>query len=88
MTSDGSLLCQFEKAHERSVTIGDVNFAKIIGKGIVEAPGIPKLKNVLYMEGLKHNFLSISQICDLGYAINFANDCCEIKGTKVLVKGI
>jgi len=30
-----------------------------------------QIKNVLYVDGLKHNLLSISQLCDKGFKIEF-----------------
>ena len=30
-----------------------------------------QIKNVLYVNGLKHNLLSISQLCDKGFKIEF-----------------
>jgi len=34
------------------------------------------VKDVLLVEGLKHNLLSISQLCDHGYKITFEPDQC------------
>ena len=36
------------------------------------------IENVLYVDGLKHNLLSISQLCDKGNKIAFNKDCCTI----------
>lgn len=60
MTGDKSLFTHLAEVHDRRVTFGDGNSARIIGKGTVEVPGIPKLNDVLYVEGLKHNLISIS----------------------------
>lgn len=60
-----------------------------MGKGIVEIPRISTLKDVLFVDGLKHNLLSISQICDLGYDVGFSKDDCHIKDKEgIVVKGI
>ena len=37
-----------------------------------------QIENVLYVDGLKHNLLSISQLCDKGFKIEFNNNCCRI----------
>ena len=37
-----------------------------------------KIKNVQYVNGLKHNLLSISQLCDKGFKIEFYKNCCLI----------
>lgn len=64
--------------------------AKIIGKEIVEVSSIHTLTNVLYMLRLKHNLISISQICNKSYAKHFVKDGCEIKAKEgnVIVKGL
>ena len=36
------------------------------------------IHDVLYVEGLKHNLLSISQLCDKGYQVIFKTNSCEI----------
>jgi hypothetical protein len=39
--------------------------------------GKTKTKNVLYVDGLKHNLISVSQMCDQGKNITFnSNGCC------------
>ena len=35
------------------------------------------IHDVLYVEGLKHNLLSISQLCDKGYQVIFKTNSCE-----------
>jgi len=37
------------------------------------------IHDVLYVEGLKHNLLSISQLCDRGYQVTFRTNSCEIR---------
>ena len=46
------------------MTFGDGSHAQVLGKGTIEIPGLPLLKDVLYIKGLKANLLSITQICD------------------------
>lgn len=90
MIGDRSLFSNYVERHEGSVTFDDGSSIKIVGKGTIDAPRIPKLRYVLYVEDLKQNLLSISQICD-GYAFNFSKDYCEIKdrkSEKVLMRGI
>ena len=36
------------------------------------------IKNVLYVDGFKHNLLSISQLCDKGFKIEFNKNCSVI----------
>ncbi len=72
MTEDKSLFSHYVPEREGSVVFGDGNTTKIMGGGIVKIPGVPTLKDVLYVDGLKHNLLSISQIYDLGYDVGFS----------------
>ena len=44
---------------------------KIIGSGTVGNGNLPSLSNVLLVDGLMHNLLSISQLSDNGYDIIF-----------------
>ena len=40
------------------------------------------ISDVYYVEGLKHNLLSISQFCDKGFEVMFSSDCCYINDAK------
>jgi hypothetical protein len=44
---------------------------KILGIGKVGAPFFTFIEDVLYVEGLKYNLLSINQLCDKGFKIKF-----------------
>lgn len=44
---------------------------KIKGKVIVSLDENTNAQNVLYVEALKHNFLSVSCMCDNGYNVTF-----------------
>ena len=47
-----------------TITFGDGSKYVIRGIGIVDIPGLPVFEDVWYVDGLKENLLSISQICD------------------------
>jgi hypothetical protein len=38
-----------------------------------------KAQNVLLVEDMKHNLLSVSQMCDQGHKVTFDSQKCEIK---------
>ena len=59
------------------------------GKGSIVITGCPKLDGVLYVEGLKADLLSISQMCNKDHKVNFHQDLCEIinKKRKVVIIG-
>ena len=46
------------------MTFGDGSNSQIKGKGIISLPRLPNIANILYVEGLRVNLLSMSQICD------------------------
>lgn len=61
------------------VTYGDNNKGSIFGKGSVGKPPSTTISGILLVEGLKHDLLSISQLCKKGYKITFTNSCCMIE---------
>ena len=60
MTGDRSLFKVFESKKGGNVTFGDGSKSYIKEKGIISLPGLPDIANVLYIEGLRINLLSIS----------------------------
>jgi len=71
MTGDHTQFTYLKLKAEGHVTYGDNNRGRILGRGNVGTKGSTIIENVLYVEGLKHNLLSISQLCDKGYKVNF-----------------
>jgi len=64
-----------QKGH---VTCGNNNKGKILGRGITRDKNNFLVHDVLYVEGLKHSIISISQLCDKGYQVTFKPNSCEI----------
>ena len=75
-----------QESHFKSLKIedgGEVAFGgnekgKIIGIGDIGNTSSNSIENVLLVRGLKHNLLSISQLCDKGYKVIFEADHCVI----------
>ena len=61
------------------VTSGYNLSSKIIGKGTVALIDKMKAENVLLVEDLKPNLLSVSQTCDQGHICIFDSKKCEIR---------
>jgi len=61
------------------MTYENNNKGKILGKGTIGNENNFLIHDVLHMEGLKHNLLSISHLCDKGYQVNFKPNTCEIR---------
>ena len=73
---------------------GTINFeggslARVESKGSIAILGCPKLDGVLYVDGLKENLLSISQMCNKDHMVNFCQDLCELvnkDGTIIITR--
>ena len=78
MTGDASKFVNITLKQEGRVTYGD-NKGKILGKGTIGNENNFLIHDVLYVEGLKHNLLSINQLCDRGYQVTFRTNSCEIR---------
>ena len=70
MTGDKTLLKEVQMGKGGRITYGDGSQSRVIGKGIIDIPGLGTSQEALYVEGLKANLLSISQFCD--------NDFCTL----------
>jgi len=79
MTGDASKFVSITLKQEGHVTYGDNNRGKILGKGTIGNENNFLIYDVLYVEGLKHSLLSISQLCDRGYQVTFKTNSCEIR---------
>ena len=64
---------------EGHVTYGDNNKGKILGRGTIGDKSNFLTHDVPYAEGLKHNLLNISQLCDKGYQVTFKSSTYEIR---------
>jgi hypothetical protein len=80
MTGDRDNFLTLRKERYGSVSFGNDDSSKIIGKGTVRIGNKnEKAENVLLVEDMKHNFLSVSQMCDQGHKVTFDSQKCEIK---------
>ena len=61
-----------------TVTFGDDAKGKIIGIDNVKLGTSPLIENVVLVDGLKHNLLSISQLCDKGFNVIFDDLACSV----------
>ena len=73
-----SYLSDYQNMPDGYVFFGDERKGRVIGKGTLLANGLPKLKSVLHVEGLKANLLSISQLCDQKLNVKFTKDNCKV----------
>ena len=54
-----------------TVTFGDDSKEKIIGIGNIKIGSSPLIENIILVDGLKHNLLSISQLYDRDFKVIF-----------------
>ena len=86
MTGDESQFITLDAKNGGMVTFGDNGKGKIIGIGNIDITPSKYIKNILLVDGLKHNLLSISQFCDKGYKVIFESSLCIVTSSNV--KGI
>jgi hypothetical protein len=80
MMGDRDKFLILRKERDGSVSFGNDDSAKIIGKGTVRIGNKnTKAENVLLGEDMKHNLLSVSQICDQGHKVTFNSQKCGIR---------
>ena len=63
---------------EGFLTYEDDNKGKILGERIISNECSFNIKNMLPIEGLKHNLIIISQLCDNGFKVLFEPSHCFI----------
>jgi hypothetical protein len=89
MKGDKNKVHTLKEVNEGSVTFGDNATTRIDGKCTLSLDnGKTKTKNVLYVEGLEHILLSVSQMCNQGHTLTVDSQSYEIrkKGSGRLVE--
>ncbi|OIV95545.1 hypothetical protein TanjilG_10933 [Lupinus angustifolius] len=86
MTGDKSKFLDLSLKEKGFVTYGDNNKGKILGTETIGNSNQAVVENVQYVEGLEHNLLSISQLCDKGNRVSFDYECCIIRDKIYLIK--
>ena len=80
MTGDKEKFIKLQHYEGGSVKFGNDDGAKICGKGVVQLMANKiRSEEVLYVSGLRHNLLSVSQICDKGHEVVFTKNGFAIK---------
>jgi hypothetical protein len=92
MTGEKSNFLTLSERKSGNVTSRNDALGKIKVKGMVSlSNGKGKAQDVLFVEGLKINLLSVSQVCDRGYEVIFTSKDCRIKyvnSEQLVAKGI
>ena len=82
MTGDPSRFSSFKSKESGFVTFGDNSKGKILGIGDIGNIYSPCIKNVLLVDNLTHNLLSISQLCDKDFRVVFESSKCSIENAS------
>ncbi|HEY5235618.1 MAG TPA: GAG-pre-integrase domain-containing protein, partial [Rhabdochlamydiaceae bacterium] len=82
MTGNKTLLRDFQGSSGPRVTFGDNSTGSTEGYGVF-LHGLVKFGKVAYVNGLKHNLISIGQLCDADYKVLFD----KVQGTIFNVLG-
>ncbi|MCH81386.1 gag-protease polyprotein, partial [Trifolium medium] len=90
MTGAGAILTKFTPQPTSYVTFGDGAKGEIKGKGKIVNKDLPNLDDVLLVNGLTANLISISQLCDLNLRVNFTKEGCVVTNDnkEVIMKGV
>ena len=78
MTGDKRLLTDVIKCTGPKITFGDKARGKTVGKGKI-THGTITIIEVLLVENLHYNLISISQLCDIGYLVDFRKEVCYVR---------
>jgi len=78
MTGDTSNFLSLKAHQGGGVSFGGGKKGSILGIGKIGRSADNSINNVHYVEGLKYNLLSISQICDKGNEVKFMSESCVV----------
>ncbi|KAI3718218.1 hypothetical protein L6452_19080 [Arctium lappa] len=81
MTGQKDLLTEYNEEKGPSVTFGGNGKGYTRGFGVL-CNGTTTFRRVAYVDGLKHNLLNISQLCDKEYEVRFSKKACSVVDEK------
>ena len=94
MIGDMRKFVKFRNHDGGIVRVGNNVAYHIIGIGSITLDGKTYIDGVYFVDGLKHNLLSVGQLMEKGYQVQFSNDTFIIKnkegkllGTSTRTKG-
>ena len=80
ITRDRRKFVSLKEKKDGTVSFGNVGSSNLIGSGSVTLRSKDSLaKNVLLVENMNHNLLSVGQICDKEHTMLFNSTKCEIR---------
>jgi hypothetical protein len=88
MKGDRDRFLTLRKGRDGSFSFRNDDSNKIIGKGTIKIGNKnTKAENVILVEDMKHNLLSVIQMCDQVHKVTFDSQKCEIRkeGSRKLI---
>ncbi|KAL8114230.1 hypothetical protein AgCh_021184 [Apium graveolens] len=85
-----TLLTEFKERAGPSITFGDDSKGYTVGYGLISKDNVI-IEEVALVDGLKHNLLSSSQLCDKGNSVTFNSEACVVtnkRSNKVVLTGV
>ncbi|KAK1384154.1 hypothetical protein POM88_021889 [Heracleum sosnowskyi] len=77
MIGDSTLLTEFQERAGPCIAFGDDNKGYTKGYGLISKENVI-IDEVALVDGLKHNLLSINQLCDKGFLVTFSKEACVV----------
>ncbi|KAJ9545288.1 hypothetical protein OSB04_024995 [Centaurea solstitialis] len=89
MIGSKSVLSNYREERGPAVSFGGNGKGQTRGYGTL-TNGVTTFKRVAYVEGLMHNLLSISQLCDKNHKVSFSKKKCKVKNRRkeVILTGV
>ena len=78
MTGEQNFLSNLKPVSAGKVTFGDGIVGKIVEEGKLNFQNLPALDDVMLVEGLIANLISISQFCVQGMNVRFTKEQCVV----------
>ena len=79
MTRDRNKFVSLKEKKDGTISFGNDGSSNVIGSGTVTLGSKDVIaKNVLLVENMNHNLLSVGQMCDQGHKMLFNSTKCEI----------
>ena len=80
MTGEKDVFMSFQPSHDQSgnIVFGDNGKGEVLGLGKIAISNDNSISNVLLVNSLRYNLLSVSQLCEMGYNCLFTDKGVEV----------
>src|SRR5438128_2512243 len=79
MTGEKSMFSSLQLNHDaQEIVFGDSGKGEVVGVGKISISNGQSISNLLLVDSLSYNLLSVSQLCEIGYNCLFTNEGVQI----------